>query len=468
MLGFCRRCPGHPIGRTGVTRSGTSDYSTLTAQVPTDATVVVSAAFMTALAPLAVAGVCIIYSGLGRTRSAAHTLFVAISAAAVGAISYWAVGASIEGLSAAGIGSNRWIALSPLFSRGITFDGSLASLNLSFKLMAVVMAVVIPIGALMERWRTRACCVSAAVTAGFIFPIYSHWISPVGWLGKVSWPGHAARGVIDVGGSGYIHALGGLIGLSLVWQLGARRGKYGLEGIPAALPGHNTVIVLFGCVLALVGWFGLNGAGALLRGGMTPLALPLVLVNTLLAPASAAGVTALITRYKFGKPDASLTANGWLGGLVAISAGCTLLAPATAVLIGGITGLLVPYIVDVLESHFAIDDPAGSITTHAVCGIWGLLATGLFAQPHVSQLMGLSSPRGMLFGDSAQLLAQAAAVAALIAFVLPFAYAFHWMLGRAFPLRIPATAERLGADLHELGGSAYPEFITHSEDFGGR
>ena len=135
------------------------------------------------------------------------------------------------------------------------------------------------------------------------------------------------RGFLDAGGSATIQAVGGLTALSMVWLLGPRRGKYNLEGMPAALPGHNTVYVLFGCLLALVGWMGLNAAGSLLFAGVAPGRTVLVAVNTLLSAAGAVLAAAAITRYRFGKPDASLSANGWVCGLAASSAGCAFVPP---------------------------------------------------------------------------------------------------------------------------------------------
>src|SRR5207249_1327416 len=146
---------------------------------------------------------------------------------------------------------------------------------------------------------------------------------------------------VDAGGSSSIQALGGLTALAIAWILGPRHGKYSHDGIPAAIPGHDSVVALFGCMLAWLGWSGLNSAGAILFTGATPGRAVLVAVNTTLAAASAALVTAAITRIRFGRPDASLCVNGWVGGLAAGSAGCALLPPLAAVVIGVVAGALV-------------------------------------------------------------------------------------------------------------------------------
>jgi Amt family ammonium transporter len=206
-------------------------------------------------------------------------------------------------------------------------------------------------------------------------------------------------------------------------------------------------MVLFACLLALVGWIGLNSAGAMLFTGAAPERLPLIAINTLLAAASAGLSAAAVTRLRFGRPDASLCANGWVGGLVSSSAACALVPPAIAVMIGLVVGVLVPFAVEWFELHLAVDDPGGVISVHAVGGIWGLLALGLFA------------------GGQGQWLAQVVGVATLLGFVLPLTYGLNWLLNRFYPQRVAAEGERQGMDLYELGAGAYPEFITHNEEF---
>ena len=267
---------------------------------------------------------------------------------------------------------------------------------------------------------------------------------------------------MDAGGSATIQTVGGLTALSIVWLLGPRRGKYNPEGMPAALPGHNTVLVLFGCVLALVGWTGLNCAGPLLFANVPPGRTVLVAINTLLSAVGAVLAAAAVTRYRFGKPDASLSANGWVSGLVASSAGCALVPPAAALLIGLIAGILVTYTVAWMEVHLGFDDPAGAVSVHAIGGIWGILAVGLF--PHAAGTVIASAPIPPQ-RPGGQMAAQVVGVATLLGFVLPLTYALNWLLNHFFPQRIPPEEERHGADLYELGAGAYPEFMTHTDEF---
>ena len=149
---------------------------------------------------------------------------------------------------------------------------------------------------------------------------------------------------------------------------------------------------------------------------------------------------------RFGKPDASLCANGWLAGLVASSACAGIVSPGESILVGLVAGIVTPLMVELLELALSIDDPSGAITVHAAAGLWGLVAAGLFApQP-------------------GQLLAQLVGIAALLGLVLPLVYLLFALLNRIVPFRVEPDGERIGMDLHELGGGAYPEFVIHRDE----
>ncbi|HWT66024.1 MAG TPA: hypothetical protein VN151_07905, partial [Terracidiphilus sp.] len=224
------------------------------------------------------------------------------------------------------------------------------------------------------------------------------------------------------------------------------RGKFPREGLSTAMPGHNSIYVLFGCAVAAVGWLAFNTAGALLWCDAALSTLPVIAINTWLAAVAALAATYTVTRVRFGKPDASLCANGWLAGLVTSSACASVVTPVQALLIGFVAGIITPLLVEFLELGVAIDDPAGAISVHAAGGIWGLFAAGVFA-PH-----------------SGQVLAQFVAIATLLGFVFPLIYLLFWLLNRFVPFRVDADGERIGLDLHELGGNAYPEFVVHRDD----
>jgi Amt family ammonium transporter len=253
-------------------------------------------------------------------------------------------------------------------------------------------------------------------------------------------------GFLDPGGAATVHVLGGLSALAVIWIAGPRKGKFPKEGFATALPGHNAVYILFGCMLALVGWLAWNVAGAVIWLHAPLAALPATALNTLLSASGALAATFAVTRIRFGKPDASLCANGWLAGLVASSACAALVTPGQALAVGFIAGIVTPLLVELFELAASIDDPSGAITVHAAGGLLGLLAAGLFApQP-------------------GQLVAQLVGSATLLGLVLPLVYLLFWLLNRVVPFRVDPDGERIGMDLHELGGGAYPEFVIHRDE----
>jgi len=416
------------------------------------------------LIPLAIAGLALINTGLSRSRNAAHLMMSSLCVVGVAAAVYVVCGFTWQGMaggparviSLAGKDWN-WIAKGPLFLQGLT--ASPALLVAFMQILCVALAGLIPTGGASERWRLGPMCASTAVISGFTYPLFAHWAWGGGWLAELGTNYGLGRGFVDAGGSGAIHTVGGLTALALVWILGPRRGKYTADGMPTAIPAHNAVFVLFGCLLAWAGWLGLNIAGAVLFSGMDPRRAGLVGINTTLAAGSAALMTAIVTRVRFTRPDASLTANGWVAGLAAGSAGCAFVPPAAAIVIGLIAGLLAPLAIEKLEAWLSIDDPGGAISVHAMGGIWGLIAVGMFGRFPADVLAGRGS------GDSGQWVAQLVGVATLVGFVLPLTYGLNWVLNRFLPQRVAPEGERQGLDLHELGAGAYPEFVTHSDEF---
>jgi ammonium transporter, Amt family len=407
------------------------------------------------LVTFAIAGLAMMNAGLGRSRNAAHQLLTTLSVLSVAAAAYFLCGFAFQG--APGLSSYwfeaggrpwSWIAAGRLLFRSVVFDGSLRSATVLFQVFCVGVAAMIPVGACGGRWKMSASSISTVLLAGWTYPLFAHWVWGGGWLAQLGVNFSLGNGFIDAGGSTVISGVGGVTGLCVAWILGPRRGKYGVEGAPAAIPGHNMVMVGLGCLLTMIGWLGLNSAGALLFAGIAPAGVVLVGLNTVLSAAFATLAAVFFTRLRFGKPDASLCMNGLVGGLVASSAGCAVLTPLTAAITGFIAGALVTYAVEFLEVRLRVDDPGGAISMHFVCGVWGAAAVGMFA----SSLAG-------------QWLAQLAGIATLLGFVLPLSYGLNWGIDRVWPMRVPPEAERQGLDIHELGAGAYPEFITHGDDF---
>ena len=403
------------------------------------------------LVPLAAAGLALVNTGFGRSRSAAHSLLSAMCVYATAALVYLVVGFALQGyageparlLSAGGrqwslLGAGRWM------MRGVIFNGSTLSLVACLQLFSVGIAALIPLGAGSDRWKLGASCASATLLAGITYPIFAHWVWGGGWLAQLGALAGCGTGVIDAGGSG-VQAVGGLTALTIAWILGPRQGKYEASGM--AIPGHNMVMVLFGCLLMMVGWLGLDTAGALLFAGASVSSLALIAVNNVIAT-SASLVTALIvTRVRYSKPDASISANGFAIGLVSISAACSMVSPAEAAAIGLVAGLIVPFSVEWLD-RVGVDDPSGAISVYAVGGLWGVFAAGTFAQDRPGQWM-----------------AHVSTIAALLGFVLPLTYCLNLLLNTFYPQRISKDGERQGLDMSELGGGAYPELTQVTKDY---
>ena len=422
------------------------------------------------LVPCAIAGIALINAGLGRSRSAAHAMTSTLCVLAVAALAYFVCGFAWQGYAgpasqAAATGGVRtwsWIASGPFFLRHLELDGPPESLAALFGMLGAALAAMIPLGSGADRWRLGACCVSTGILAGWTFPLFAHWAWGGGWLAQLGANYGLGRGFVDTGGAATIQAVGGVTALSIAWILGARRGKYTRDGMPMAIPGHNSVLVIFGCLLALVGWWGLNSAGAILFNDAAPGQAVIVAINTILSAATSALMAAAITKVRFGKPDASLTANGWIGGLAASSGACLFVAPAEAVVIGAVAGSLITFAVEWFELRLRVDDPGGAISAHAVGGLWGVLSVGLFARIPMSE----SGAAGTLAGGApGQWLAQLVGIATIIGFVLPLTYGLNWLASRVYAYRVAPEGERQGLDLHELGGGAYPEFIVHNEEF---
>ena len=345
----------------------------------------------------------------------------------------------------------NWIAAEPFFLRGLRLDLSPASLVLLLQMFSVGIAAMIPLGTGAERWRLGASCVSTIFLAGWTYPLFAHWVWSEGWLWQLGSLYGLGRGFMDVGGATTIQVMGGLSALSMAWILGPRRGKYSSEGAPSAIPAHNVVQILIGCLFAWAGWLGLNSAGAILFHHSESSAVVLIAVNTTLSAAASVLAATIVTSLRFGRPDASLAANGWIAGLVVSSAVAAFLKPATAILAGGVAGALVVYAIDIVEFHLMIDDPSGAISVHAIAGLWGLLAVAL-----------LSDAGG---GSRGQWLAQLIGIATLLGLILPLIYGLNWLIDRVYPHRVDADGEWQGMDLYELGAGAYPEFVVHGDEF---
>jgi len=419
--------------------------------------------FSMMLVPFAAAGLALIHQGLGRSRSAAHAMLASLCALAVSAIVFVLFGASWAGSAGSAIHSFAaggvrwdWLGAAPFFARGIRFDGSDTaalgrSLVLCVEMFAVGLAATIPLSSGADRWRLGPICLSSALLGGLIFPLFAHWVWGGGWLAQLA-ANFGIANFTDVGGAGVVQVVGGLTALSVAWIAGPRRGKYSDDGIPAAIPGHNIVQVLFGCLLALVGWIGLDAAASILFYGAGLQQIVGVVINATLSASAGCLAALVVTRSRYHKPDASLSANGWIAGLVAGSAACAMVSPQSAIWIGVIAGILATYLIEIFELHLRVDDPGGAVSVHALAGIWGLIALGLFG----------NFPEGTRGGH---ILAQVVGISALLGFMLPLIHAGNLLLNRWSTYRVDDDGHWHGMDVRELGAGAYPEFVIHADEF---
>ena len=419
------------------------------------------------------AGFAMLETGFTRSKNAVNTMAMNIIIYPIGIIGFWLTGYA---LMMGGVG--KWPSLSALvpghrelsayigghrfgflgFSKFALVNVSHDPSSLAMFLFAVVFmdtAATIPTGALAERWKFSAFFIYGLFMSMFLYPLYGNWVWGGGWLSALGVLFGLGHGHVDFAGASVVHMTGGVTALAGTLVLGPRAGKFRRDGTILATPGHNLPFAVVGTLILAFGWFGFN-TGSTLSASDPRIAA--IAVNTMLSSAGGALVSLLYVMWVSGKPDIGMCCNGLLGGLVAITGCCAFVAPAAAVLIGVVAGLLTPIAVMALERRFRIDDPVGAISVHGVCGLWGALAVGLFADgSYGSGWNGVAGPvRGLLFGDGSQLLAQCIGVAANVLFVFPVAYGFFRLADRAMGIRVPAEVEWAGLDPVEMGCEAYP------------
>lgn len=411
------------------------------------------------LVPLATAGLALIHQGLGRSRSAAHAMLATLCALGVTAIVFVLIGSAWAGYNN-GLAHTfqlagkhwDWLGAEPFFAAGLPsslLKSPYPALVLALQMFAVGLGSLIPISAGTDRWRLAGICSSSALFAGLVFPLFAHWVWGAGWLAQLT-PLFGLPAFTDIGGASVIQVVGGLTALSIAWILGPRQGKYSDE-VATAIPGHNIVLVLFGCLLALIGWIGLESAASMLFYGLNSLQIIVVAINAMLSASGGCLAAVFITQLRYRKPDASLSANGWIAGLVAGSASCGLVSPLATLFIGIVAGTLVTFLVETLELRLHIDDPGGAISVHLGAGLWGLIAFGLFGPT--------TGPR------TALLLAQLAGIATLLGVIFPLVHLGNLLLNKLIHFRVDADGDWQGMDIRELGAGAYPEFVVHADEF---
>ncbi len=392
-------------------------------------------------------GFAMVETGFTRAKNAANILMKNLMDFCIGSIAFWLVGFGIMfGASALGLfGTNGFFLSSANASTG---DGLWQFAYWMFQVVFAATAATIVSGAMAERTKFPAYLIYSFFICALIYPIVGHWIWGGGWL--------AGKGMVDFAGSTVVHSVGGWAGLAGAIVLGPRLGKYNKNGSSNAIPGHNIPLAALGVFILWFGWFGFN-AGSTTSG--TNLSIAVIAVTTNLA-AAAAAITAMFTAWaRFGKPDTSMALNGALAGLVAITAPCASVSPLSAVIIGAIAGVIVVLSVELLDKVFHIDDPVGAISVHGVCGAFGTLSVGLFAEAVYGEASGIGAVNGLFFGGGlSQFFTQLLGVVSVFAWVFGTALLLFHVIKKTVGLRASDEEQLKGLDIGEHGMEAYAGF----------
>ena len=311
------------------------------------------------------------------------------------------------------------------FLSGATYDVGVMVLFL-FQMVFMDTALTIVTGAAAERWKYVAFCVSSIFMGGITYPLFANWAWGGGWLSKLGANYGLGAGYADFAGSGVVHAVGGVTALALSLIIGPRIGKYNRDGSPNAIIGHDMSAVLIGCFILAFGWFGFNPGSTLGASANGNLRIGSIAVNTMLAGCTGTFGALLYMWALKGKPDASMSGNGLLAGLVAITAPSGFVNTVGAAIIGLVAGVLVCLSCAFVESYMKVDDPVGAISVHGVNGLWGVLSVGLFADGtsnYGGSWNGVTgSVTGLFYGGDglSQLAAQLVGISTLLGFVFTF------------------------------------------------
>jgi len=444
------------------------------------------------------AGFAMVETGFCRAKHAAHVVSTNFGVFALGFVGFFVIGFGFafggysyaldgfdygftESVGGGGalIGSGDWvflwnptklIALNGLSSMDMATNGAYIAAVMGFFLYMVAFmdtTATIPTGSMAERWKWKSFIVWGLFCGAFYYPVFAAWTWGGGWLAKLGSSMGWGAGYVDFAGSGIVHAMGGVAAISGAIVLGPRIGKFGKDGKPRALFGHNIPIAMLGTFILLFGWFGFNAASTF---AATDIQFAVVAANTGIAAAFGAFATIFYITLRTGKPDPAMMANGMLAGLVAITAPCAFVEPWAAAVIGLIAGVLVVESVFFVERKLKLDDPVGAISVHGVNGIFGVLAVGIFANGEYgagwngSDVAGVG---GLISGDAGQFVSQLVGVAAILVAGGGMSFAFFKIQNALTKggIRSSAEDEMVGLDLPEMGVPAYHDLTSSSDSY---
>lgn len=375
------------------------------------------------------AGFALLESGMARSKNAVNVIMKNYTDACIGTLVFWMAGFGLM----FGDNPSGWIGTDHFF---MNEAGPMHFNLMLFQTMFAATAVTIASGAMAERTRFEGYLAGAIGITLVIYPVFGSWV----WGGLFGGSGWLARlGFIDFAGSTVVHSVGGWCALAGIMVLGPRLGRFSEVGEPRTIPGHNLTLVALGGFILWVGWFGFNGGSTVSARAE----IGLINLNTQLAGAAGAISVVLLCKLLRKPVLASTTVNGSIGGLVAITAGCSTMTPECAVITGLCAGGLLMLGMKILES-MRLDDVVGAVSVHGVCGAWGTLAAGLFLKDNMF--------------DLDQVIVQLLGILVAFAWALSSALIMYLVIDKTIGLRVSSIDERRGLDFTEHYELGYPEF----------
>ncbi len=394
------------------------------------------------------AGFCMVETGFTRAKNAGNIIMKNLMDFALGTLVFWFIG---YGLIYSGDGA--FVGSINLFVNDLSgYDMTIPpAAFIIFQTVFCATGATIVSGAMAERTKFSSYCIYSVILSALIYPISAHWIWGGGFL--------ADLGFHDFAGSTAVHLVGGVAALCGATILGPRIGKFSKDGRSKAIPGHSLTLGALGVFILWFSWFGFNaGSTFAIEGSENAILASHIFITTNISAASAAFVVMVITWVKYGKPDVSMTLNGVLAGLVAITAGCDVVTPVGAFVIGVIAAFVVVYGIEFVENVLKVDDPVGAVGVHGMCGAIGTILVGLF-----------STTNGVFYGYGVnQLLIQLLGVIVVTVWVAITMSIVFMMIKRTVGLRVTEEEELTGLDILEHGlTSSYADFmpVTYGADF---
>ena len=419
------------------------------------------------------AGFAMVEAGFTRAKNVSHTMMMNFMIYPLGMLGFYVCGFAIMfgGIGALGtLGGYAGLdhelvinlfghdfglmGLKGFFLNGGSYDVAVFTMFL-FQMVFMDTTATIPTGSMAERWKFSSFVVYGLTVGTLLYPFFGNWVWGGGWLATLGKNFGLGHGHVDFAGSSVVHMTGGVVAFVGAWLIGPRIGKYNKDGSANAIPGHNIPMAVVGCFILAFGWFGFN-PGSTLAG--TDFRIAVVAVNTMLASATGAFTSMLWMWWvRSKKPDPGMICNGFLAGLVAITAPCAFVNSTGACIIGIVAGVLVIEAYLFIDQKLRVDDPVGAVAVHGVNGAWGCIALGIFADgTYGDGWNGVpGTVKGLLYGDVSQFYAQCIGVLTNVIFIGLSAFIVLKLIDVVMGHRVSEATEIDGADIPEMGIQGY-------------